>query len=191
MPSAWAHRHEAFLRDSRVSPDVFSPRLDRLGPGVLPSQQALAAQAGPPQVPRSLAGLLAPLHHQKAEASAAWVEGERQGIPACSGTAPWAPRLFIPVVGGHGAARWGEPAGLIACAPRRCPQRGPHAVGGQCHGWGHRGKGDTRQGEGIARAYAASPLWRSRAAVLGSRPRNSRKISIGGRLPPSARMELR
>ncbi len=47
------------------------------------------------------------------------------------------------------------------------------------------------EGEGIARAYAASPLWRSRAAVLGSRPRNSRKISIGGRLPPSARMELR
>ena len=124
MPSAWAHRHKAFLRDGRVSPDVFSPRLDRLGPGVLPSQQALAAQAGPPQVPRSLAGLLAPLHHQKAEASAAWVEGERQGIPACSGTAPWAPRPFIPVVGGHGAARWGGSATGGATGGRATPARG-------------------------------------------------------------------
>ena len=36
MTSAWAQRHEALLRDCLVSPDVFSPMLDRLGEFVMP-----------------------------------------------------------------------------------------------------------------------------------------------------------
>jgi hypothetical protein len=55
MTPVWAQRREALLRDCIVSPDVFSPMLDRLGEFVMPYQQALAEEAGQHHVHRYLA----------------------------------------------------------------------------------------------------------------------------------------
>ena len=40
MTPAWAQRQEELRRDCLVSPDVFSPMVDRLGAFVVPYQQA-------------------------------------------------------------------------------------------------------------------------------------------------------
>jgi hypothetical protein len=45
MTPVWAQRQAAILRDCLVSPDVFSPMVDRLGTFVVPYQQALEAKA--------------------------------------------------------------------------------------------------------------------------------------------------
>ena len=59
MTPAWAQRQEALRRDCIVSPDVFSPMVDRLGAGVAPSPHALKPAAGPRHVPLSRQGWLA------------------------------------------------------------------------------------------------------------------------------------
>jgi|ERR671930_1995832 hypothetical protein len=105
MTPAWAQRREGLLRDCIVSPDVFSPMLDRLGEFVMPYQQALAAEAGQPHVHRYLAGLLSHLHRKNAETIAALVDGERQVIQDFIGTAPWDHRPLINVLVGQVAER--------------------------------------------------------------------------------------
>ena len=74
MTPAWAQRQAAILRDCLVSPDVFSPMVDRLGEFVMPYQQALATEAGQPHVHRYLAGLLSHLNRKNAEKIAALVD---------------------------------------------------------------------------------------------------------------------
>jgi hypothetical protein len=85
--------------------------VERLGACVVPSQQALEAEAGQPHGPCSLTGLLFHLHRKKAETIAALAAVERQVIQAFSGTAPWDHRPFINVLVGHGAERLGAPDG--------------------------------------------------------------------------------
>ena len=46
MTSAWARRQEEVLSDCIVSPDVFTPMVDRLGEFVVPFQHALETEAG-------------------------------------------------------------------------------------------------------------------------------------------------
>jgi hypothetical protein len=95
MTLAWAQRREEMLNDCLVSPDVFHQMVDRLGEFVVPYQQALATEAD--QHPRHLylQGLLSHLQHQNAEAIAAWVDVERQGIQDFIGTAPWEHRPLL------------------------------------------------------------------------------------------------
>ena len=88
MTPVWAQRQEELLRDGIVSPDVFSPMLDRLGEFAMPYQQALAAEFGQHHVHRYLAGLLSHLHRKNAETIAALVDVERQVIQDFIGTAP-------------------------------------------------------------------------------------------------------
>src|SRR5438105_12172730 len=101
MTLAWAQRQEALRRDCIVSPDVFSPMLDRLGEFVVPYQQALETEAGQLHVQRYLAGLLSHLHRKNAETIAALVDVERQVIQDFIGTVPWDHRPLINVLGGH------------------------------------------------------------------------------------------
>ena len=129
MTPAWAQRQAALLRDCLVSPDVFSPMVDRLGAFVVPYQQALEAEAGQPQVHRYLAGLLSHLNRKNAETIAALVDVERQGIQDCIGTAPWDHRPLIHVLVGQVAERLGDPEGVIAFDPSSFPKRGTHSVG--------------------------------------------------------------
>ena len=119
MTSAWAQRHEALLRDCLVSPDVFSPILDRLGEFVMPYQQVLAAEAGQHHVHRYLTGLLSHLNRKNAKTIAALVDVERQVIQDFLGTAPWDHRPLITVLVGQVVERLGEPDGIIAFDPSR------------------------------------------------------------------------
>ena len=105
MTLAWAQRQAALLRDCLVSPDVFSPMVDRLGEFVVPYQQALEAEAGQPHVQRYLAGRLAHLNRKNAETIAALVDVERQVIQDFIGTAPWDHRPLINVLVGQVAER--------------------------------------------------------------------------------------
>ena len=59
-----------------------------------------------------------------AEEIAALVDVDRQVLPAFMGTAPWEHRPLIKVLVGQGVERLGAPAGVIAFAPSRFPQRG-------------------------------------------------------------------
>jgi SRSO17 transposase len=145
MTSAWAQRHEALLRDCIVSPDVFSPMVDRLGEFVMPYQQALEAEASQPHVHRYLAGLLSHLNRKNAETIAALVDVERQVIQDFIGTAPWDHRPLINVLVGHVAERLGEPDGIIAFDPSSFPKRGTHSVGVKRQWCGHWGKVDNCQ----------------------------------------------
>jgi hypothetical protein len=97
MTSAWAQRHEALLNDCIVSPDVFTPMVDRLGAFVVPYQQALEAEAGPHPMQLYLQGLLAHLPRKNAEDIAIWVDVERQVIQDFIGTAPWDHRPLVTV----------------------------------------------------------------------------------------------
>jgi SRSO17 transposase len=145
MTPAWAQRREELLRDCIVSPDVFSPILDRLGEFVMPYQQALAAEAGQHHVQRYLAGLLSHLHRKNAETIAALVDVERQVIQDFIGTAPWDHRPLIHVLIREVAERLGEPDGIIAFDPSSFPKRGTHSVGVKRQWCGHRGKVDNCQ----------------------------------------------
>src|SRR5262245_26024011 len=145
MTPMWAQRHEALLRDCIVSPDVFSPMVDRLGEFVVPYQQALEAEAGQHQVHRYLAGLLSHLNRKNAEKIAALVDVERQVMQDFIGTAPWDHRPLINVLVGQVADRLGEPDGVIAFDPSSFPKRGTHSVGVKRQWCGHRGKVDTCQ----------------------------------------------
>ena len=44
MSSMWAQRREELLSDCLVSPEVFTPLIDRLGAFVVPYQHALATE---------------------------------------------------------------------------------------------------------------------------------------------------
>ena len=101
MTPAWAQRQAALRRDCLVSPDVFSLMVDRLGAFVVLYQQALEAEAGQPQVPCYLAGLLSHLNRKNAETIAALVDVERQVIQDFIGTAPWDHRPLIHVLVGQ------------------------------------------------------------------------------------------
>src|SRR5262245_16109674 len=146
MPPTWAQRREDMWSDGLVSPDVFTPMVERLGAFVVPYPQALATEADPHPLHRYLQGLLSHVDRKHAEASAACGAGERQSIQDFIGTVPWEPRPLVTVFVGQGAERLGEPAGIIAFDPRSFPKRGPHAVGVKRQWGGHRGKGDTCQG---------------------------------------------
>ena len=148
MRTVWARRREAWLSDCLVSPDVFIPRVARLGAFVVPYQQALETEAGQPPLQLSLQGLRSHVDRKNAETIAAWVNVERPGLQDCIGTTPWAPRPLIAVLVGPVAQQLGPPAGIIACDPSRFPQRGPHSVGVQRPWWSPRGQGDTCQGGG-------------------------------------------
>lgn len=146
MPPAWPQRPEAVRRDGSVSPAGFADLVERWRACVGPSPHVLATAAGPRPVPLSRQGRLSPWPRPPAEDSATWVEGERWGRPACSGTAPWEPRPWSTVRGGEGGEPVGAPEGGIALAPSRGPQRGPLA-GGVQRPWGRpRGTGDQGQG---------------------------------------------
>ena len=97
MTPAWAQRQADLLRDCIVSPDVFTPMVDRLGAFVVPYQQALEAEAGQRHVYRSLAGLLSHLERKNAEEIATLVDVERQVMQDCIGTAPWDHRPVVQV----------------------------------------------------------------------------------------------
>ena len=145
MTLAWAQRQAALLRDCLVSPDVFSPMVDRLGEFVVPYQQALEAEAGQPHVQRYLAGLLSHLNRKNAETIAALVDVERQVIQDFIGTALWDHRPLITVLVGQVAARLGDPEGVIAFDPSSFPKRGTHSVGVKRQWCSHRGKVDNCQ----------------------------------------------
>jgi SRSO17 transposase len=145
MTSAWAQRQEALRRDCLVSPDVFSPMVDRLGEFVVPYQQALEAEAGQHHVHRSLVGLLSHLNRKNAETIAALVDVERQVIQDFIGTTPWDHRPFVTVLVSQVAKRLGEPDGVIAFDPSRFPKRGTHSVGVKRQWCSHRGKVDNCQ----------------------------------------------
>ena len=76
MTPAWAQRQADLWRDCIVSPDVFTPMVDRLGEFIVPYQHALETEAGQRNVHRSLAGLLSHLEHKNAEKIAALVDVE-------------------------------------------------------------------------------------------------------------------
>src|SRR5439155_4611368 len=145
MTPAWAQRQEVLRRDCIVSPDVFSPMVDRLGEFVVLYQQALEAEAGQPHVHRYLAGLLSHLNRKNTETIAALVDVERQVIQDCIGTASWDHRPLITVLVRQVAERLGEPDGIIAFDPSSFPKRGTHSVGVKRQWCGHRGKVDTCQ----------------------------------------------
>ena len=78
MARTWTQRREALLSDCIVSPDVFTPMIDRLAAFVVPYQQALETAAGQRNVHLYLQGLLSHLPRKNAEDIAAWVDVERQ-----------------------------------------------------------------------------------------------------------------
>jgi SRSO17 transposase len=145
MPQAWAQRQAALRRDCIVSPDVFSPIVDRLVEFVVPYQQALEGEADQPHVHRYLAGLLSHLNRKNAETIAALVDVERQVIQDFIGTAPWDHRPLINVLVEQVAERLGAPDGVIAFDPSSFPKRGTHSVGVKRQWCGHRGKVDNCQ----------------------------------------------
>jgi SRSO17 transposase len=145
MRTVWAQRQEELLRDCIVSPDVFSPMVDRLGEFVVPYQHALEAAAGQHHVHRYLAGLLSHLNRKNAETIAALVDVERQVLQDFIGTAPWDHRPLITVLVGQVADRLSEPEGVIAGDPSSFPKRGTHSVGVKRQWCGHRGKVDNCQ----------------------------------------------
>src|SRR6266700_6318969 len=145
MTPAWAQRQAELLRDCIVSPDVFSPMVDRLDEFVVPYQQALEAEAGQHHVHRYLAGLLSHLNRKNAEDIAAWVDVERQVMQDFIGTIPWDHRPLLTVLVGQVAERLGEPDGIIAFDLSSFPKRGTHSVGVKRQWCSHRGKVDTCQ----------------------------------------------
>jgi hypothetical protein len=80
------------LSDCLVSPDVFTPMVDRLGEFIVPYQQALETEADQHPMHLYLQGLLSHLPRKNAEDIAMFVEVERQVIQDFIGTVPWGPR---------------------------------------------------------------------------------------------------
>src|SRR5262245_9177055 len=145
MTLAWAQRQAALLRDCLVSPDVFSPIVDRLGEFVVPYQQALEAEASQHHVYRYLIGLLSHLQRKNAETIAVLVDVERQVIQDFIGTAPWDHRPLITVLVRQVAEQLGDLEGVIAFDPSSFPKRGTHSVGVKRQWCSHRGKVDNCQ----------------------------------------------
>jgi hypothetical protein len=84
MTPAWAQRQEALLRDCIVSPDVFTPMVDRLRDFVAPYQHALETEAGQRNVHLYLAGLLSHVDRKNAEKIAALVDNRDRAKPHSS-----------------------------------------------------------------------------------------------------------
>jgi SRSO17 transposase len=145
MRTVWAQRREELLNDCLVSPDVFTPLIDRLGEFVVPSQHALETETGQHHMPLYLQGLLSHLPRKHAEDIATLIDVERQVIHDFIGTASWDHRPLIAVLVGHVANRLGEPNGIIAFDPSSFPKRGTHSVGVKRQWCGHRGKVDNCQ----------------------------------------------
>jgi hypothetical protein len=79
--------------------------VDRLRDFVVPSQHALATEAGQRNVHLYLAGFLSHLHRKNAEQIAALVDVERLVLQEFIGTAPWDHRPLVRVLVGEVVAR--------------------------------------------------------------------------------------
>jgi hypothetical protein len=77
MALTWAQRREALLSDCIVSPDVFTPMIDRLAAFVVPYQQALETEAAQRNLHRYLQGVLSHWPNKNA-APSPWTS------PACT-----------------------------------------------------------------------------------------------------------
>jgi SRSO17 transposase len=145
MALTWTHRREALLSDCIVSPDVFTPMIDRLAEFVVPYQQALETEAAQRNLHLYLQGLLSHLPSKNAEDIATFVDVQRQVIQEFMGTAPWDHRPLIEVLVPQVVHRLGQPDGIIAFDPSSFPKRGTHSVGVKRQWCGHRGKVDNCQ----------------------------------------------
>jgi SRSO17 transposase len=145
MALTWTHRREALLSDCIVSPDVFTPMIDRLAAFVVPYQQALETEAAQRNLHLYLQGLLSHLPSKNAEDIATFVDVQRQVIQEFMGTAPWDHRPLIEVLVPQVVHRLGQPDGIIAFDPSSFPKRGTHSVGVKRQWCGHRGKVDNCQ----------------------------------------------
>src|SRR6266849_583396 len=145
MTPAWAQRQEELLSDCIVSPEVFTPIVNRLGECVVPYQHALETEAGQRHVDLYLAGLLSHLERKNAEKIATLVDVERQVMQDFISTAPWDHRPLITVLVGQVSERLGDPDGILAFDPSSFPKRGTHPVGVKRQWCGHRGKVDNCQ----------------------------------------------
>ena len=145
MALAWAKRREELLNDCIVSPDIFTPMIDRLAAFVLPYQQALETEAAQRNLHLYLQGLLSHLPGKNAEDIATFVDIERQVLQAFIGTAPWDHRPLIEVLVPQVVHRLGQPDGILAVDPSSFPKRGTHSVGVKRQWCGHRGKVDNGQ----------------------------------------------
>src|SRR5215467_10006378 len=154
MGTVWARRREELLNDCIVSPEVFTPLIDRLGAFVVPYQQALETEADQHPMHLYLQGLLSHLPGKNAEDIATFVNVERQVIQDFIGTVPWDHRPLVVVLVGQVAERLGEPDGIIAFDPSSFPKRGTHSVGVKRQWCSHRGKVDNCQ-VGVFMAYVS------------------------------------
>ena len=145
MSSMWAQRREELLSDCLVSPEVFTPLLDRLSAFVVPYQHALATETDQHHMHLYLQGLLSHVPRKNAEAIATLIDVERQVMQDFVGTAPWDHRPLLTVLVGQVAKRLGEPDGIIAFDPSSFPKRGMHSVGVKRQWCGHWGKVDNCQ----------------------------------------------
>jgi hypothetical protein len=145
MTLTWAQRREELLRDCLVSPDVFTPMIDRLSAFVVPYQQALETEAAQRNRPLYLQGLLSHLPSKNAEDIATLVDVQRQVLQEFMGTAPWDHRPLIEVLVPQVVHRFGHPDGILVFDPSSSPKRGTHSVGVKRQWCGHRGKVDNCQ----------------------------------------------
>src|SRR5438093_13485958 len=97
MALTWAQRREALLSDCIVSPDGFTPMIDRLAEFVVPDQQALETEVARRNMHLYLQGLLSHLPRKTAGDIATFVDVQRQVIQEFSGTAPWDHRPCVDV----------------------------------------------------------------------------------------------
>jgi SRSO17 transposase len=155
MSSMWAQRREELLSDCLVSPEVFTPLIDRLGAFVVPYQHALETETDQHHMHLYLQGLLSHLPRKNAEAIATLIDVERQVMQDFVGTAPWDHRPLLTVLVGQVAERLGEPDGIIAFDPSSFPKRGTHSVGVKRQWCGHRGKVDNCQ-VGVFMGYVSA-----------------------------------
>jgi SRSO17 transposase len=98
MRTVWAQRREELVSDCLVSPEVFTPLIDRLGEFVMPYQHALETETGQHHMHLYLQGLLSHLPRKNAEEIATLIDVERQVIQDFIGTAPWDHRPLLTVL---------------------------------------------------------------------------------------------
>ena len=145
MALTWAQRRKELLSDCMVSPDVFTPMIDRLTVFVAPYQQAMGTETAQRNMHLYLQGLLSHLPNKNAEDIATFVNVERLVIQEFIGAAPWDHRPLIEVLVPQIACQLGQPDGIIAFDPSSFPKRGTHSVGVKRQWCGHRGKVDNCQ----------------------------------------------
>ena len=101
MRTMWAQRREELLSDCLVSPEVFTPLIDRLGEFVVPYQHALETATDQHHMHLYLQGLLSHVPRKNAEAIATLIDVERQVMQDFVGTAPWDYRPLLTVLVGQ------------------------------------------------------------------------------------------